>query len=63
MEGAAKIWGEFERWRYEREAVRDEEAEVEQADGEWGMRELEEAEREGRQINGEYEFGIRGYGE
>lgn len=49
--------------RHELETVRDEEVEADQADEEWGMGELEDAEREGRQANGEFELAIRGYGE
>lgn len=63
MEGAVKIWGEFERLRRELETVQDEGVEADQAGDEWGTGELEDAEREGRRVNGEFELAIRGYGE
>ncbi|KAL0634916.1 hypothetical protein Q9L58_006109, partial [Maublancomyces gigas] len=63
IEGAVKIWGEFEKWRQEHEAVWDEEGEADQADEGWRMGELGGVEREGRRANGEFEPAIRGYGE
>lgn len=62
-EGARKIWGSFEKTPYEYELVEDEDKEAEEADEQWGYGEPEEAEAEGRRVNGEYALAVRGYGE
>lgn len=63
IEAAAKIWREFEKARSMYEEVEDEDREEEEADDERGHGELAEVEGNRRQINGEYELAIRGYGE
>lgn len=60
---AVKIWGEFEKARSAYEVVRDEDREEEETDNERGHGELAEVEGSRRQLNGEYELAIRGYGE
>lgn len=50
----------FEKARFEYEVVRDKDKEAEEIDEEWGYGGLEEAEREGRRVNGEYELAVRG---
>lgn len=44
MEAAGKIWGQFEKARFEYEIVGDGDREAGEADGQWGYEELEEME-------------------
>lgn len=64
IEETMEIWDAFEKARCEFEDVGDEDREAEEAvDGLGGGGTLEEAENGRRDLNGEFELAIRGYGE
>lgn len=63
MEEVRNIWTAFETARHEYKQVADEDREAAEAEELYGYGELEEAEEARRNLNGEYELAIRGYGE